>query len=153
MIEDTDAARAEMLVLAALTYRGFSDLLRGELHEGLVSQRVSEGLTNLPPVRSKWDLVWGPVTKRIGDEFDSSAMYVVRSRTAPGRYVVAVRGTNPMSLTDWLLGDLVVATTVTWPSRTMGRPSPPAPPSGCAHCSSSRGRHPAPRGTPPVRSN
>jgi hypothetical protein len=115
MIERTDRARGEMLVLAALTYRGFSDLLRGEPHEGLLRRQISAGLQELGPVRDRWDMVWGPATTMAGVAFDSSAMYVAESRPVPGRYVVAVRGTNPVSLSDWLLGDFVVNPTVAWP--------------------------------------
>jgi len=118
MIEATDVARGEMLVLAALTYRGFADLVRGELHQGVVRQQIVEGLERLPLVSGRWDLVWGPVTSVTsgsGDRFDSTAMFVVKSRSAAPRYVVAVRGTNPLSLTDWLFGDFVVDPTVAWP--------------------------------------
>jgi hypothetical protein len=41
-------------------------------------------------------------------------MYVVRSLTVPDRYVVAIRGTNPVSGLDWLLGDLWVAKLFPW---------------------------------------
>jgi hypothetical protein len=50
-------------------------------------------------------------------------MYVVRERRPPHRYVVAIRGTNPVSASDWLLGDLWVTSTVPWPY---------APPDGAA---------------------
>ncbi len=42
-------------------------------------------------------------------------MYVVQSRREPTRYVVAIRGTNPIAASDWLLGDFWVGTTVPWP--------------------------------------
>ncbi len=74
MLQDTDAARAEMLVLAALTYRGFSDFLIGTLHQGAVRRGVSEGLANLLPVAGKWSLVWGPAASRLGAELDSSCV-------------------------------------------------------------------------------
>jgi len=115
MIEDTDDARAEMLVLAALTYRGFADLLRGELHEAAVRQQIADGLGRLPLVSGRWDLVWGPVTSRSGDRFDSTATFVVKRRSTSGGYVVAVRGTNPLSISDWLFGDFLVNPLVTWP--------------------------------------
>ena len=46
-------------------------------------------------------------------------MHVVRSRRAPNRYVVAIRGTNPISLSDWMFGDL-------WVGETIDRPYAPA---------------------------
>jgi hypothetical protein len=105
-----------MLTLAGLTYRGFADLLPPDPHAAVVRRAVQEGLDSLAPVRGEWELVWGPVTSRVPlGVFDSNAMYVVRHRQARQRYVVAVRGTNPVSSADWLFGDFLVGTTVTWP--------------------------------------
>ena len=113
---DNETAR-EMLILAGLTYRGSldPDILPGERHDGVLAQGVRSGLDTLAPVQGKWELVWGPASSRAGGQFDSSAMYVVRHRNDRQRYVVAMRGTNPVSLPDWLLGDLNVATSVAWP--------------------------------------
>jgi len=105
-----------LLTLAGLAYRGFHDLLRGTPHAESVREALLDGLHTLAPVRDEWTLVWGPVTSRSGpDLFDAAAMYVVRSRRAPARYVVAIRGTNPIAASDWLLGDFWVGTTVPWP--------------------------------------
>ena len=105
-----------MLTLAGLTYRGFHDVLGGEPHDVIVSGALLEGLQTLVPVKGDWELVWGPVTNRVSREIvDSNAMYVVRHARARRRYVVAIRGTNPISASDWLFGDFWVATTVPWP--------------------------------------
>jgi hypothetical protein len=105
-----------MLTLAGLAYRGFHDLLRGTAHADAVRGALLDGLATLPPVKDEWRLVWGPVTSRSGpDAFDSAAMYVVRNRREPTRYVVAIRGTNPVAASDWLFGDFWVSTTVPWP--------------------------------------
>jgi lipase (class 3) len=105
-----------MLTLAGLTYRGFQDALSGEPHADVVCREVLDGLHTLSPIRNSWELVWGPVTGR-GPRavFDSSAMYVARHLTDRHRYVVAIRGTNPISPEDWLIGDLWVRATVPWP--------------------------------------
>lgn len=105
-----------LLTLAGLAYRGFHDLLHGTPHADAVGRAVLDGLHSLLPVKDAWLLVWGPVTSRSGpDAFDSAAMYVVRDRRAPSRYVVVVRGTNPISASDWLFGDFWVSATVPWP--------------------------------------
>jgi hypothetical protein len=105
-----------LLTLAALAYRGFHDLLRGGCHADVVRRALLDGLNTLSPVKDQWSLVWGPVTTRSApDAFDSAAMYVVRHRQDPARYVVAIRGTNPIAATDWLFGDFWVSTTVPWP--------------------------------------
>lgn len=108
-----------MLTLAGLTYRGFEDNLSGEPHAAAVSRKILDALRTLSPVRDGWDLVWGPVTER-GPRavFDSSAMYIARDRTAPHRYTVAIRGTNPIAVEDWLIGDLWVRSSVAWPYAT-----------------------------------
>lgn len=104
------------LTLAGLAYRGFHDLLRGTVHADLVRQALVDGLHSLAPLKEEWGLVWGPVTSRSGpDAFDSAAMYVVQHRREPARYVVAIRGTNPIAASDWLFGDFWVSTTVPWP--------------------------------------
>src|SRR6185295_13525433 len=119
----------EMLILAGLTYRGSLDPdvakltsliantanLTDERHDRVLAQGVKSGLDTLAPVQGKWELMWGPASSRADGHFDSSAMYVVRHSIDRHRYVVAVRGTNPVSLPDWLFGDLNVATTVLWP--------------------------------------
>lgn len=105
-----------MLTLAGLAYRGFHELLRGAVHADAVRRALLDGLASLAPVKDAWSLVWGPVTSRSGpDAFDSAAMYVVRNRREPARYVVAIRGTNPIAASDWLFGDFWVSTTVPWP--------------------------------------
>ena len=105
-----------MLTLAGLAYRGFHDLLRGQAHVHAVQRALLDGLHTLEPVRDEWTLVWGPATSRSGpDLFDAAAMYVVQSRREPIRYVVAIRGTNPVAASDWLMGDFWVGTTVPWP--------------------------------------
>ncbi len=105
-----------MLTLAGLAYRVFHDLLRGAAHADVVRRALLDGLHTLPPVKDEWRLVWGPVTSRSGPEaFDSAAMYLVQNRRDPTRYVVAIRGTNPVAASDWLFGDFWVSTTVPWP--------------------------------------
>jgi lipase (class 3) len=104
------------LTLAGLTYRGFHDVLPGEPHDVIVSGALLDGLQTLRPVKGDWHLAWGPVTSRGSREIvDTNAMYVVRHARERHRYVVAVRGTNPISASDWFLGDFWVATTVPWP--------------------------------------
>lgn len=105
-----------MLTLAGLSYRGFADFDSGEPHAPVVCREVLDGLRTLAPVRADWELVWGPVTDR-GPRavFDSSAMYVARHATDRHRHAVVVRGTNPVSVVDWLVGDLWVRSTVPWP--------------------------------------
>lgn len=101
-----------MLTLAGLTYRGFYyRRLWDEVHDLGVRRAVAAGLADrdVRAAIGEWTLAWGPATRDIERDFDSSAMFVARSVAEPQRLVVAVRGTNPISLTDWIQGDLDVA--------------------------------------------
>jgi hypothetical protein len=111
-----------MLTLAGLTYRGFFlrqlvGRLSADLHELAVRRAVAQALADqdIRAVIGEWTLVWGPATSHLRDDFDGSAMYVARSAVPPNRLVVAVRGTNPLALTDWVEGDLRVAKLEPWP--------------------------------------
>jgi hypothetical protein len=101
-----------MLTHAAITYRGFALLTddRARLREAM-----TECLQSLGPVKEQWDIVWGPASFRSKlSLFDDAAMYVAQSRAQPSRFVVAVRGTNPLSLFDWVFGDLLTRRQVPW---------------------------------------
>lgn len=102
-----------MLTLALLASRGFWDPAKNN-QPGL-GGAITAGLESLPPVRNQWQLVWGPGTYRyLGSAFDSSMMFVVQHSTQPQRYAIVVRGTNPVALFDWLLGDFLGHRQVPW---------------------------------------
>lgn len=104
-----------MLCLAGLAYRGFNDAAVGRFHGDAVQRAIQHGLDDLAPVKGEWDLVWGPAVYRSPTSLlDDELMYVVRRRQAPARYVVAIRGTNPVSAFDWVFGDLWAAKTTAW---------------------------------------
>ncbi|HEX7423498.1 MAG TPA: hypothetical protein VF311_06380, partial [Terriglobales bacterium] len=66
-------------------------------------------------VRDAWDIVWGPACCRAPvTVFDDTLVYVVRCRLTPARYVVVIRGTNPVSAFDWLFGDLWTGRVTPW---------------------------------------
>ncbi len=105
----------QMLCLAALTYREFADVGPPELHEERLRDDVSAKLARLAVLENKWTLAWGPTSYRAPlSLFDGAAMFVAKAAGAD-RYVVAVRGTNPICAFDWLFGDLWVAGQMPWP--------------------------------------
>jgi hypothetical protein len=119
---DVDTLTKEMLTLAAITYAGFAKPNATSDELGLA---MTDLLRTLDPVTDSWELIWGPASFRAGlNAFDDAAMYVARRRTNHSQIAVAVRGTNPISLFDWLFGDLVVARQVPWaygkPTETIG---------------------------------
>jgi hypothetical protein len=106
----------QMLSLSMIAYEGHS-LWRGARdHDAEVARLVRGAIAKREPVRDRFQLVWGPATYRPSfGLFDDAMMYVVRDEASPGRYAVVVRGTNSLSLTDWLFGDAWADRTVPWP--------------------------------------
>lgn len=102
-----------MLTLALLATRGFWNSKKKN-HKRL-AQSISQGLEDLQPLNGDWKLVWGPATYRhLGLAFDSSMMFVVQHTQQPSRVAIVVRGTNPVDVFDWLLGDFLPHRQVPW---------------------------------------
>ncbi len=109
-------ADPELLVLAALTYRGWADPSIGAIHDVVLRDEVARGLQQLATVVGPWRLAWGPASYRLlGAPPDDAYLCVWRHADEPERLVVAVRGTNPSSGIDWLFGDFWIASAVPWP--------------------------------------
>ena len=107
-----------MLTLAAISYRGYNLLTtssEASRYDRLRAAMV-ESLNTLAPVKDHWDIVWGPASYSHSlAALDEVVIYVAQNREKPTMFVVAIRGTNPISLSDWISGDLMVNETVPWP--------------------------------------
>ena len=95
--------------------------------EAALTTDLNNHLTAMAGEIGPWDVVWGPAVYESpnSDRADNN-MYVARSNGQPGfpELVVAIAGTNPYSLFDWLVEDLLVTPQVPWPS---GKPFLPKP--------------------------
>jgi len=104
-----------MLSLSLLSYRGFWNPKTDK--QQAMASTLAAGLEQLETLRGDWKLVWGPGSYRyLGSAFDSSLMYVVQHTRQPSRYAIVVRGTNPVDMFDWLLGDFLPHRQVPWRS-------------------------------------
>jgi hypothetical protein len=107
-----------MLTLAAISYCGYNLVLPEPLKSAHLRKAMTQLLNKLSPVRGQWSIVWGPATfSTVSPGFDDVAMYVARKfpfNVQPSTYAIVVRGTNPISLMDWIFGDLMVARQVAW---------------------------------------
>ena len=122
-VEAESGTAQVMLTLAMLSYRAYADLKPGQLKLARLRNAIKSGLEELPTTAGRFDLVWGPSAYRAPfTVFDENVMYVVKHRDLP-RFVIAVRGTNPVSVIDWLFGDLWAGLDITWPdAKTNGFP-------------------------------
>lgn len=104
-----------MLTLAAIAYRGFEIVQPDPDKSGVLHEAMSECLCKLGPVKDQWDIVWGPASFSAFDiGFADTTAYVAQNREKPTTYAVAVRGTNPICLFDWVFGDFMVGRQVPW---------------------------------------
>jgi len=105
----------QMLTLAFLCYPGFQNKAGDWLSDTRLREILEGALRTLKPVKDQWTVVWGPSTFRAPLTIlsDSSA-YVVRNTHNPSQYVIAIRGTNPISLFDWTFGDFQVSKLTPW---------------------------------------
>jgi len=102
-----------MQTLALLSTRGFWNFRKR--NQERLSRAISEGLEEFKTLNGDWKLIWGPGTYRyLGSAFDSSMMFVVQNTRHPARFAIVVRGTNPVDVYDWLLGDFLAHRQVPW---------------------------------------
>jgi hypothetical protein len=105
-----------MLSLAYVSYLGFYDPSTGLLGATHTFESISDALTNVPSLAGQWSIVWGPAHHRLPlTVFDENLMFVVQSKRDPDHYVVVIRGTNPVSVTNWLLQDFAIVVQTPWP--------------------------------------
>lgn len=99
---------AVALTLAAITYRGCELNLSDPYSRELTFKEMTRCLRTFNKVRDSWEIVWGPAGFSPGGAgLDTSAMYVARMLHAPRDVVIAIRGTNFYSVTDWLSNLLI----------------------------------------------
>lgn len=105
-----------MLTLAFISYLGFYEISDNERASHRISRSINEALKRLRPVAGEWQVVWGPAHFRFPlTVFDDNLMYVVQSTRDPAKYAIVIRGTNPLSVTNWLLEDFSVMFKTPWP--------------------------------------
>lgn len=99
--------------MAMFAYAGIG--LLGPRLEERARQRIEGSLAAAAQATGRYELVWGPCVKRVELAPDATnTMFVVRSVERPQRYVIAVAGTNPTSVFDWMVEDLHVARQIDW---------------------------------------
>jgi hypothetical protein len=110
-----EVTHREMLTLAAITYRGMLLVGSPSYKRRRLRELMDDSMTQFSAVKGKWKIVWGPASfspESVG--LDDALMYVARSITDPSALVIAIRGTNTLSLSDWIFGDLVIEPMVDW---------------------------------------
>lgn len=104
-----------MLSFSYMAYYGFALDGDDDPNELAIANDIQKALKTWKAVNNQWELVWGPsVLSFPGDKYNDNMMFVVRHTEDPSQYVIAIRGTNPISLNDWLIEDFKVLKMVKW---------------------------------------
>ena len=111
-------------VIAQLSFlsNAVSSLLGPDLEDELYNFILSYFEKNQSQ-SGKWEIAWGPaVVQLTTDVYAVNAIYVAHSLDRPSWYVISVAGTNPSSLFDWLVEDLLVREQVPWIYASLSAP-------------------------------
>ncbi len=105
-----------VFTFAWLAYRGDPLPFGAAQDAKIVLGELKAKIHELKPLDDKWDVAWGPALHQLPFALLSDGMIVVvRSKQDPKRLVIAIRGTNPASVSTWLFQNFLVADTVPWP--------------------------------------
>ena len=116
-----------MLSFAYISYYGFALRDAEPQRAERIAEEIRRALKTWLAVKDQqWELVWGPGLAALKDDvYDDNMTFVARKGDEPNTYVIATRGTNPISLRDWVIEDFDVGTQVDW---AYGSPPPGSKP-------------------------
>ena len=112
----TPPSTDQRIIFALSSFAGLiSGADPGHDPEKLLYKRVMHKLKQYEAQLGKWDIVWGPcVVAPSTFYYPTNAMYVAQSASDPANYVIAVAGTNPYSVFDWMIEDALVHAQLPW---------------------------------------
>jgi hypothetical protein len=114
MVDQREDVRT-MLALAGISYRGINLILPERLRRQRLRILMDEYMSQCLALKDRWKIVWGPASfSAVSPGLDDALMYVAQDSLDPSILAVAIRGTNPISLSDWILGDFMVTHQVPW---------------------------------------
>lgn len=106
----------QQAIFALGEFAGLSASFTGDHIDHATLKAIHTALDKAAPTIGAWNVVWGPcvVQQPIGTPYAMNTMYVAQSAAAPSHYVIAIAGTNPRSILDWIIEDGLVAWQVPW---------------------------------------
>lgn len=97
-------------------YSSLVDSRKGPDLEAALYADIRQAMADDAGHTGNWSVAWGPVVARFNTTSCAiNAMYVAESTDTPHTYVLAIAGTNPSSLFDWLVEDGLVSVQLPWP--------------------------------------
>src|SRR6185312_4747680 len=77
---------------------------------------ITNHLNNMAPVKNNWELAWGPCVYKFPliAKHSDNTIFIAQNTQDRSQYVLALSGTNPYEITDWIFEDFLVGTTRRW---------------------------------------
>ena len=115
----TDLNKLKQTMLALAYTADAADAVDGD---GVAANITALNIANcvlgsVPVLAAQWKVVWGPRVYDfpiVSKGHSNNTMLVVQNTVNPNMYVVAIAGTDPKSLSDWVLEDFWVWDTFPW---------------------------------------
>src|SRR5258708_24394317 len=65
---------------------------------------INNYLQTMAPLKNDWELVWEPCVYKFPliAKFTDNAVYLLQNTAYRSQYVIAISGTNPYEISDWL---------------------------------------------------
>jgi hypothetical protein len=118
----------QQAIFALGEFAGLSSSVTGDDADHATLQAISTALKNAAGTIGAWNVVWGPsvVQQPVGKAYAMNTMYVAQNAATSSQYAIAIAGTNPRSILDWIVEDGFVHWQVPW-IYACGRTSTPSP--------------------------
>lgn len=104
------------LTFSYMAYLGFGKTGSDRENANQIQQLLEQAIADWPLTDNDWELVWGPGLFALpGTLFDDAFLFMVRKKSDPNQYYIAIRGTNPISIPNWVIWDFQGQALKAWP--------------------------------------
>ncbi len=93
------------------------------------AEAIEANLKSLEPVIGRYSIVWGPAFHYSLLKKTDGMTYIVQDLNHPNEYFVSIRGTTPLTISEWLFQDFWVGSLISWKTVPYEKLLPPPPPS------------------------
>ncbi|RDV29162.1 hypothetical protein DXV75_01485 [Alteromonas aestuariivivens] len=109
----------QMLALCYISYFHYAATATDRENARKISHEIDDEIAKSAVVQGQWERVWGPALFALpGSKFDDALVYVVKHRVQENHFAIVVRGTNPISLPNWVLWNFQAKDLKLWPGYT-----------------------------------
>lgn len=111
-----DENQKHALTFSYMAYLGFGKTGTDRENANEILADIKEAIATWPITNDDWEVVWGPALFALpGTVFDDAFLYMVRQKSDPNQYYIAIRGTNPISIPNWVVWDFQAKEQKAWP--------------------------------------